>query len=196
MLDIKKSAVQIAHEFIAAKGVITGIAVDATCGNGNDTLFLAKMLSNSAKLYAFDIQKQAIQKTKALLNQHGLLSDNVEIIKDSHQNIDKYLKSIEVAMFNLGYLPGSDHSITTKPNSTKKALDKTIKLLEVKGRISVVAYIGHEGGTQELFAVEEVLKELDSRFFCVASVKHVNRNAAPITFLIERIAKDESKASV
>ena len=40
------------------------IVVDGTVGNGNDTVFLAKLVGPTGKVYGFDIQKEAIERTK------------------------------------------------------------------------------------------------------------------------------------
>ena len=92
--------------------------VDATCGNGNDTLMLAK--STAKHVYAFDIQPAAIQSTKALLSEHNIPKEKVTLICDNHANMTAYLSAAHVIMFNLGYLPGSDKSLTTKKYNTIK----------------------------------------------------------------------------
>ena len=95
------------------------IIVDATAGNGNDTLKLARLVGNEGKIYAFDIQKSAIEKTRELLLNEGLYGNNVELIEDSHSNVDLHVKeNIDFAIMNLGYLPGGDKSIFTKSEST------------------------------------------------------------------------------
>jgi len=194
MFDIKQNAVCIVHAFIDTV-TIRDAAVDATMGNGHDTLFLAKKITGSAKVYSFDIQKRAIQKTEELLNANGLLNA-VELIEDDHQNIDKYITSgIDAAMFNLGYLPNGDHSIITRPRSTTNALNKILQLLKVGGKVSIIVYVGHEGGMDELNAVESFLTELETKSFCVVNINHINRSLTPVIFLIERISSDEIKTS-
>lgn len=95
--------------------------VDATCGNGNDTLFLSKLVGKTGQVYAFDIQEQAITQTKQLLEENKQV--NVTLILDSHANMEKYLPEtikgkLGGAIFNLGYLPHSDKTIITKGNTT------------------------------------------------------------------------------
>ena len=90
-----------------------GIAVDFTMGNGHDTLWLSQQMGEEGHVYAFDIQKQAIDSTHALLEKENALS-NVTLIHDSHANVKQYVTSpICAGMFNLGYLPGGDKSVTT-----------------------------------------------------------------------------------
>lgn len=110
------------------------LAVDMTCGNGNDTLFLAKIAN---KVYAFDIQKIAIEKTKTLIKEY----DNVKLFNDNHINIDKYInETIDIVIYNLGYLPGGNKNITTNSNSTISSLKKVIKLLSNKALIILEVY--------------------------------------------------------
>ena len=93
------------------------IVVDMTIGNGNDTLFLAK--TSAKKIFAFDVQNQAITNTNDLLEKNNL-ADKCEVILDSHENFDKYIEeNIQAVVFNLGYLPNADHTITTQAETTR-----------------------------------------------------------------------------
>lgn len=181
------SAVALAHKFIAAGLPEDGIAVDATAGNGNDTAFLAELMPKGI-VYSFDIQQQALVQTKTILDNQGL-SKRVNLINDGHQNIDNYIQDpVDAVMFNLGYLPKGDHSIITKPSNTVVALEKSIKMLKVGGRISLISYIGHEGGLDELAAVQDCLRSLDSQAYWVTCLNFVNRPpTAPVSFYIERV---------
>lgn len=120
------------------------IVVDATCGNGNDTLMLSLL---AKKVISFDIQKDAITNTKKLLEKNKI--NNVELVLDSHQYLDKYLKDyvgkISLIIFNLGYLPRANKNITTNHKSTLLAIKKGLKLLNKKGMILVTCYPHKEG---------------------------------------------------
>lgn len=147
------------------------VVVDATMGNGFDTLFLAEAVGELGKVYAFDIQKNAITSTRIRLNQANVLQ-RVCLIHDSHANLAIHLKnenidSIQCAMFNLGYLPGSDKVKKTSPESTIKSLETVIKLLSKHGVISVLAYTGHPGGREEAESVKGWAKSLPSMLFNV-----------------------------
>lgn len=110
------------------------VAVDMTCGHGYDTLFLAQI---SKKVYGFDIQKSAITETEYRLKAYN----HIHLIKDDHQYVDKYVKeAIDVAIFNLGYMPGGDFSIKTQTSSTLNALKNLLPLMNQNGLIVLELY--------------------------------------------------------
>ncbi|MDD2493834.1 MAG: class I SAM-dependent methyltransferase [Tissierellia bacterium] len=159
--------------------------VDATCGNGFDTLFLCKVAGSSGHVMAFDIQEQAIERTKTLL-ETNLSYKNYEIIKDSHELIDIYLKEkIDAALFNLGYLPYSDKKVTTKPETTVNAINKLLPFLKPNGRIFITSYISHDTG-QEIKEINEFLKKLNKSDYNVVHMEIINKdNYPPELFIIE-----------
>ncbi|MBQ9024635.1 MAG: TIGR01212 family radical SAM protein [Bacilli bacterium] len=140
------------------------IVVDMTCGNGNDTLFLSNILTKGF-VYGFDIQKQAINNTKELLNKNNIT--NYKLFNESHDNIDitlkDYIGKISLILFNLGYLPNGDKSITTKSNSTLNALKKAFKMLNKKGIILIVLY-PHKEGKEEEKVIKKYLKENNIKY--------------------------------
>ncbi|TCO79799.1 class I SAM-dependent methyltransferase [Marinisporobacter balticus] len=155
------------------------VAVDATMGNGQDTLFLAKMVKSEGKIFAFDIQDLAVANTKKLLEKNHIY-DDVHIIQDSHENIDRYV-SDEIAgvMFNLGYLPKGDHQIITKAETTLVALKKSLKLLKRNGIITMVIYYGHLGGETEKEKIIEYVEKLDPNLFHVLKIDYINQTQEP-----------------
>ncbi|MGI6226409.1 MAG: class I SAM-dependent methyltransferase [Peptococcales bacterium] len=161
--------------------------IDATIGNGNDTLFLAQKVGVNGKVYGFDIQKIAIENTTLLLNSQGLLAQT-NLIHTGHENMKKYVTtSVKAVMFNLGYLPKGDHEIITLPQTTISALGQALDLLLPKGIITVTVYTGHEGGKNEEKAVNAFLKELDKKHWDVLKWSFVNRNQnAPYLIIIYR----------
>lgn len=165
--------------------------VDATAGNGHDTVFLATQTSPDCKVYAFDIQEDAIASTRRLVQEENVC-DKVTLVTDSHANIDRYItEPIDVAMFNLGYLPSGDHSLTTKADSTAEAIGKLLPMLSVGGMISIVSYSGHEAGNREQMRIEELLENLPVRYYTVSAVRMINHKAtAPMLFLIEKVRGD------
>lgn len=169
--------IEFVHNRISSNNYDT--AIDFTMGNGNDTLFLSKW---AKKVYSFDIQQTALDNTKKLL---GDIS-NVELILNSHENFDSYVKEYDVGIFNLGYLPNGDHYITTKAESTLKAIDKAVKYLNSKGNLFLVVYIGHEEGKKESLLIEEYVGNLNHKDYNVALFRMMNKLSAPYVIQIEK----------
>ena len=121
------------------------LCIDATAGTGKDTVFLAKLVGEKGRVISMDIQEMAIEQTKKRLLKERL-SDRAEVVLDSHAHMDKYAQkdSVSLIMFNLGYLPGGDHSLSTKADTTIEALEKGLNLL-------------HEGGFPCLFIAGETV---------------------------------------
>ncbi len=140
------------------------LAVDATAGNGHDTLFLARRVGDTGRVFAFDIQEQALGATAARLEQAGLDS-RVEFIHGGHEQMASSLPPhshgrIQAVMFNLGYLPGGDKATITRAEHSLPALEQARRLLAPGGIISVLAYRGHPGGLEESLAVKGALATL------------------------------------
>jgi tRNA G37 N-methylase Trm5 len=150
------------------------VVVDATAGNGHDTLFLAKLVGIRGKVYAFDIQEEALRKTGSLLEENGCLAQ-VELIHDGHENIGKYVKEqVRCVMYNLGYLPGGDKSIITQGTTTISSLEQATHLLSKEGVISLMVYSGHPGGLSEAEEVENFVKSLTSPPWHVLKWQKIN----------------------
>ncbi len=184
-----KNALQISHEIIKCYLKDGDIAVDATSGNGNDTLYLAELVGDKGKVYAFDIQKVAINTTLEKLKKNKL-EERVELINDGHQYMDDYISSeVQVIVFNLGYLPGGDHNIGTKPESTIQAIDKSLELLKVGGIVMMVIYYGGDSGFTEKAAVLDYIEKLDYKKYTVLMMNYANWiNNPPIAVCIEKVA--------
>lgn len=161
--------------------------IDATCGNGFDTLFLCKLAGINGHVKAFDIQYQAIERTTSLLNSN-LEFNNYEIILDSHEFITKYISSkIDAAVFNLGYLPFSDKTVTTKGDTTATAIQNLIPYLKENGRIFITTYISHDTG-DEIKEIFKFLSSLNKSKFNVLHINLINKeNTPPELFIIEKM---------
>jgi tRNA1(Val) A37 N6-methylase TrmN6 len=181
------NAVQMAHKLIMPRLAKATLAIDATAGNGNDTLFLAKNSPVETTIWAFDIQPQAITKTHLLLKQHGF-THKVRLIQDDHAKLATYIdQPIDIVMFNLGYLPGGDHARSTCPTTTLQAIQQVLQLLTVGGLITITAYPGYEHGKQEHYALNQYLTGLKQQAFTVASWTMVNQvNSPPVLYVIEK----------
>ena len=162
-------------------------AVDCTAGNGNDTSFLCDLVGASGRVYAFDIQKKALENTKSRLCAEGK-AERVKLINDGHENLDKYIsEKVKVAVFNLGYLPGDTHNIITKAETTIEALKKLLDKISQKGAVVINVYYGHEGGKTEKEAVEKFCVSLNQKKYNVFVTKFINQiNCPPELICIEK----------
>lgn len=181
------NATKMAHKFILPQLANATLVIDATAGNGNDTLFLAKNSSAETTVWAFDIQPQAIANTRLLLEKHGF-HNKVRLILDNHANIANYISHpIDIAMFNLGYLPGGDHSKNTCPETTLQALEQMSQLITVGGLLTIAAYPGYDHGKIENDMVHQFLTTLPQQTFTVASWTMVNQvNSPPVLYIVEK----------
>lgn len=161
--------------------------IDATAGNGNDTLFLAEHVGETGHVFAFDIQQSALDSTAELL---GDLKDRVSLILDSHANVEKYVDAqIGCAVFNLGYLPHSDDlSIVTQSQSTIQAIHKMLGMLKKGGIIAISVYDGHDGGAEERDALLDYVMSLHQADVHVIRYQMINqRNNPPFLIAIEKM---------
>lgn len=163
------------------------VAVDATAGNGHDTLLLSTLAGAEGRVYAFDVQKQAIENSALLLQEHAEF-DNVSLIHDSHEQITTYVhEPVDLVLFNLGFLPGGDKTVTTLGSSTINAVKSSISILKKNGLILIVCYHGHKNGADERAALEEYLKNLDQKSFNVGMSQFINqKNAPPLLFFVQK----------
>lgn len=162
--------------------------IDATCGNGFDTLFLCQIAGKTGLVTAFDIQNEAIERTDQLLKK-SLDYINYKLINDSHEFTYKYVTdNIDVCVFNLGYLPQHDKQIKTNGDTTTSAICNLLPLLNKNGRIYIAAYITHDAG-EELNKIIEFLSSLNNTQYNVLHIKLINKlNSPPEIFIIEKNA--------
>ncbi len=161
------------------------IAVDFTMGNGHDTEFLSKTVGPMGHVYAFDIQEQALASTSDHLRESGC-PDNCTLILDSHHNVKKYVDvPIKAGMFNLGYLPGSDKTVTTMRTTTLPAIEAAIELMDRDAIILVAVYPGHAEGEAEGKLVCEYLSSLSRYKVCATRINILNSPTSPFFIIIE-----------
>lgn len=178
-------------KFLLTQSIENGeIAVDATAGNGHDTLFLAEIVGENGHVYSFDIQQDAVNATIDRLKENGFES-RATVILDGHQHVKKYIsEEIAGAVFNLGYLPGADHEIITKGETTIQAIEGLLSLLKVNGIIVLVIYHGHEGGKAERDAVLNYVSNLPQKYVHVLKYEFLNqKNDPPFIVAIEKSRK-------
>ncbi|MGZ0171962.1 MAG: FAD-dependent oxidoreductase [Planctomycetales bacterium] len=165
-------------------------AIDATAGNGHDTCFLAATVGSEGCVFAFDVQADALQRTFARLDDVGHL--NVTLHQRSHAEMkaavpETFHGSVAAVMFNLGYLPGGDHAVTTETASSLAALRIAFELVRSGGIITVLAYPGHAGGNDETGSVQRLIEELtDAEFETSLRRSATTSKTAPMLFVITR----------
>jgi hypothetical protein len=195
-----QSHLKLVHTFldqILGKG---DIAIDATCGNGHDSVFLAKRVLSTTddglvcrgRLYCIDIQASAVKATTQALR--ALLSPvemtGVRIIHQSHATFPKEIcpRSVRAVVYNLGYLPGSDKSIITRAEDTIQSIQNALDLVSVSGMVCVTCYRGHPGGSEETEAVGSLARSLPPSAWSVYLHEPANRPVSPVVYTFYRNA--------
>lgn len=178
------------HHFIRQQLALGDVAIDATVGNGHDTLFLAQQVGKHGCVFGFDVQQQAIGSTQSRLAL-ALDYQNVKLIHGSHgemaEKIDtRFHGKVKAIMFNLGYLPGSDKRIITQANSSLAAANAAVKILAVQGVLTIAAYPGHIGGDVETEQINSWCKELNSKQYNVQTLVSSDKQTAPRLFVINK----------
>lgn len=178
---------EISHLIMSKYITANDILVDATMGNGYDTLFLAQ---HSKYVYAFDIQEQALIETQKLIKKNDI--KNVTLIKDSHENILNYVREFKGVVFNLGYLPHGDKSITTKKDITIKTIQTILPILKADGFVLLVVYTGHEQGMEESIGLETYFNSINQNSYKILKTNlPFQDNNPPFIYFILKV-KDES----
>lgn len=187
------SIIGFAHQLVSERVRPGDTAIDATAGNGNDTLLLAQWVGDGGVVYSFDIQAEALNHTRERLSA-GLPEalGRVRLIERSHAELLEAIPSelhgsVAAVMFNLGYLPGGDHAVVTRPDSTLPALEAALALLRAGGIVTAIVYSGHPGGLDEAHAVERWAAALPQQEYRVLKYQFANqRNHPPYLIAVEK----------
>ena len=177
---------------LLARAVAPGsVAVDATVGNGHDTAFLAGLVGEGGVVHGFDIQAEALWAAKGLLAREGL-ADRVRLHHVGHERLAETLPEaqhgrVAAVVFNLGFLPGGEATVTTRPETTLAALMAACTVLAPGGVLAAVCYTGHPGGASEAGQVEGWCQALDFAAWRAARYELVNKPGSPIRlFFVEK----------
>lgn len=165
-----------------------GYAIDATAGRGGDTVFLARTVGETGRVLAFDIQKEAVESTRARLKAEGLT--NARVVLASHADMADYAEpeSVDCILFNLGYLPGGDHSVYTRADSTCRAITAGLGLLRRGGLMCVTVYSGGANGYDERDALLPFLASLDdSRYQVLVLSFHNWKKDPPLPVFVTKL---------
>ncbi|HWR28213.1 MAG TPA: class I SAM-dependent methyltransferase [Negativicutes bacterium] len=189
---ISRNAIDASRMFLEPVLAQAGCVVDATAGNGHDVLFFCRNTLPNCRIWAFDIQLVAINSCAALLKKHDFHS-KVNLVQADHATLNEYVREpVDAAIFNLGYLPGKDHTITTTPLSLAAALDALIGLLATDGRIAIVAYPGHEPGRMEVEFLESYLSACPQSLYVISRLSFINqRNDPAILYSIGKTRRNQ-----
>ncbi len=161
--------------------------IDATLGNGYDTEWLCALVGDEGHVYGFDVQQAAVDHTQERLEKAGI-AGRASLFCTGHQNVLEYVhEKADAAVFNLGWLPGSDRSIRTQRETTMKAVEGCLELLKEGGLLTICAYPGHEEGREELNTLIDWAAGLDSRKYDAMIRRYLNQpNDPPVLFAIKK----------
>ena len=179
------------HKYFIMQHISEGdTVVDFTMGNGNDTLFLSRAVGEKGRVYAFDIQEEALESTRAHLIANGA-PENYTLICASHHRVREFVdEPIKAGMFNLGYLPRSGRkAVTTMRETTMPAVEEALRLLAPDGVLIVAIYPGHEEGALEGDMLREYFSGLSRFRICPSEFKILNSPTSPYFFLVEKSPK-------
>ena len=187
------TAVRWSHVVLSDRLHKGDIVVDATAGNGHDTLFLAQHVLPGGRVFAFDVQAAAIESTRKRLAESKFgEADGITLIHCSHEHLSSCLPQelrghVRAMMFNLGFLPGGDKNLITQTEGTLSALSQVLEWLSEGGLLSVVAYPGHEGGREEADAIESWMASLPSNLFEAQKIGFINfRLTTPFCMVVRK----------
>lgn len=154
-------------------------AVDATMGNGNDTLWLCEAVGETGRVYAFDVQIEAVEKTGERLKQAGVY-DRARLFCAGHERMREFVTpGVDAVVFNLGWLPGAEHAVTTRAETTLAAVAAAVELMKKGAAATICVYPGHEEGERERAALIEWAAALDPKRFDVVLKTYLNQPKNP-----------------
>ena len=182
------NALGFSHQFMAAHVREGAFCIDATAGKGRDTLFLCRLVGDSGRVLALDIQADAVAQTTDLLTAEGV-AHRARVVQDCHSHLGDYAApaSADAIMFNFGWLPGGDHNTFSHADTSVAAVKVALDLLKVGGVMTLCLYYGRQNGTAERDAILDFLPTVDNRRYTVIRGDFANRTGdVPIPVFIIR----------
>lgn len=188
-----KSARWWAQELISEAVQEGDTVLDCTMGNGYDTLFLCNKVGESGHVYAFDVQQDALDNTAKRLEDAGV-RDRATLLLSGHEHVKEHVhESVTAAMFNLGWLPGTDKERRTRAETTLIAVNACLELLKEEGLLTVCIYPGHDEGKVELQMLTEWGKNLPSDEYDAMVRSYLNQSGDPPILLAVKKNKRRKK---
>ncbi len=174
------SALDIVHKMLRLHIKTGDFCIDATAGNGHDTVFLCDLVGEGGKVLAMDIQPEAVESTRQNLFEHGY-ADRAQVFCMSHSDIDTVAEpeSVDGIVFNFGWLPGGNHDVFTRAETSIPAIQKSLELLKPGGLLALCLYYGRNNGYSERDAILSLLSELNSWDYAVMKCDFLNRKNDP-----------------
>lgn len=178
-----KSMVAISHDFLKPALHKQARAIDATLGQGQDTLFFLK--ARAARIAAFEVQADVAARTMERIG-----SSKVQVYLTGHEHMQESLPSdwvenTDAILFNFGYCPHENPQIQTRPKTSLEAVQQALTMLKVKGRMALVFY-PHEDWEEESALIEDFLMTLDPHVFAIQKVIQLNAKKAPFVVCLEK----------
>lgn len=187
----RKNHLIIAHELWRPQFKQGASFIDATAGNGHDALFIARaaLALPATHLTCIDIQKQALEATRKRLTEHlpDTLLSKITYVHASHETLPTTPTPPSLILYNLGYLPGADKSLTTTASSTLGSLKQALQVLAPGGLISLTFYPGHDEGKREYDLILPFLKKLPPHHFTLSAPFISEIEHAPKLYMIRKI---------
>ena len=169
------------------------VAVDATMGNGRDALWLCERVGEAGRVYAFDVQPEALNRTRERLDAAGM-SARATLFCTGHELMAESIgEPVDAVMFNLGWLPGAEHAVTTRVDTTLKAADAALSLLKPDGLMTICVYPGHEEGKRELIALLKWAGGLDPKRYDALIKGYLNHPTDPPQMIAVKRKKAKMK---
>lgn len=187
MAYMLRSARYLSHDVLKEAVQPGDTVIDATMGNGHDTLFLCRLVGEEGKVIAFDVQEKAVESTRQRLQEAGVLG-RAALYHRGHEHMDEAgVQEVSAIVFNLGWLPGGDKSVTTLWETTRVALEKALTMLKQQGVLLLCAYPGHAEGDRERAEVMKFLASLPPQQYNVLHQRFLNAGpGAPENFIIQK----------
>jgi hypothetical protein len=182
---------QLAQNWIAQILRPGDVAIDATLGNGNDALFLARCVGPNGKVHGFDVQAAALCTSTELFEKNQIPQDQYSWHLLSHAEMQQVVTApVRAVMFNLGYLPGEDRNVITQSKETLLALEAACSLIDRGGIITIVCYPGHAGGDAETAEVIAWADKQGAAWHVVVYEKRATLRKAPILIAMQKKGAD------